>query len=230
MEHGRIDPKADSAVSKACRHAVFVVFEGDEAGRGDLFAVFDKTVKATADVHQVQTLFLQALPERVRFKLRVLLLLPHRLAFLFQPVIERFKRVKSRCFMPQCIPTILHRFFHLTFFPTGCRITEISFKQIMTGHRLEAFVHHPFFATTNFIDSRFHVVVNTALRNSTKHPEGLRVRIKQHFVGLRPVGPLVTDFTVTELKVRDLYFHLLATNGHPVLAPVKLKRFTWREL
>ncbi|CSI75116.1 Uncharacterised protein [Vibrio cholerae] len=30
--------------------------------------------------------------------------------------------------------------------------------------------------------------------------------------------------------MRDLYFHLLATNGHPVLAPVKLKRFTWREL
>jgi hypothetical protein len=47
--------------------------------------------------------------------------------------------------------------------------------------------------------------------------------VKQHFVGLRPIGADIERTAVTQLKVGDLQLHPFAGNDCPIFAPVKLE-------
>jgi len=50
--------------------------------------------------------------------------------------------------------------------------------------------------------------------------------IKQHFVGLQPIGADKERTAVTQLKVGDLQLHPFAGNDRPIFAPVKLEGLT----
>jgi hypothetical protein len=131
--------------------------------------------------------------------------------------------------MPDAIAGIAYILLDLAFFPTCCRITEFRFKQEVADHGLEPLIDVSPLAAIHLIDSRFHVVVNTSLRDTTQGDKGVVMGIKQHLMGLQWVGPQHKGPAVTEFEVGNLQFGSLTTNDHPVLGSVERKGFAWSE-
>ena len=108
--------------------------------------------------------------------------------------------------MPDAIARVAYILLNLPFLPTCRRITERRFKQAVADHRLAPLVDISALATTYLIDSRFHVVVDASLRDTTQGDKGVVVGIKQHLMGWQGVGPQHKSPTVTELEVGAAWF------------------------
>ena len=67
---------------------------------------------------------------------------------------------------------------------------------------------------------------DTTLRYAIPGHKGMVMGIKQHFVGLQPIGADKERTAVTQLKVGDLQLHPFAGNDRPIFAPVKLEGLT----
>src|SRR3546814_2634297 len=61
-------------------------------------------------------------------------------------------------------------------------------EQVVTGHGSEPLIDLPAFTLADPVYSRLHIVEYTTLRHAAQHPECMRQRIEQHFVGLKQVG------------------------------------------
>lgn len=118
---------------------------------------------------------------------------------------------------------ILHHLLDLTFFPARSGIAEIGFKQIVIDYRLKSAVNGALLTAANFIDGRFHVDVNSALRYAAKHTEGVVVCIEQHLMSLGKVGAQKECKTTTELEICHLQLDLGAGNYGPAVTAIKLK-------
>ena len=59
----------------------------------------------------------------------------------------------------------------------------------MAGHGQEPGVDVPFLTAADPVDGGAHIVIDAALGNAAKHPEGMGVGIEQHLVGLQQIGP-----------------------------------------
>ena len=79
-------------------------------------------------------------------------------------------------------------------------------KEIGIGRfDVDAFNYDPTgLALANRVDSRLHVVVDPTLRNTTKDPKGMPMRIKQHFMLLLVIGPKDEGSAVRQLKLGNL--------------------------
>ncbi len=106
---------------------------------------------------------------------------------------------------------------------------EFRFKQEVADHGLKPLVDVSALAAIHLIDSRFHVVVNTSLRDTAQGDKGVVMGIKQHLMGLQGIGPQHKGPAVTELKMGNLQLGSLTANDDPVLRPVELKGLAWGE-
>src|SRR3546814_13384621 len=67
-------------------------------------------------------------------------------------------------------------------------MAKIRLEQVVTGHGSEPRIDLPAFTLADPVYSRLHIVEYTTLRHAAQHPECMRQRIEQHFVGLKQVG------------------------------------------
>ena len=107
---------------------------------------------------------------------------------LFQPVVQCLEVWEDRGDLPQSMARIADFLLNLAFFPTGSRIAELCFKDIVAGHRQEACVHIALLAAPDTINSRLHIAVYATARNAAEHAEGMPMGIEQHLVGLQQIG------------------------------------------
>lgn len=83
---------------------------------------------------------------------------------------------------------------------------------------METLVNRTVLATANFVDGGFHVVVDAALGYPTKRGERVVVRIKQHLVRRRQVGPHEEGpFARFQLGVPLILTPLPGEGCHPVV-------------
>jgi hypothetical protein len=95
---------------------------------------------------------------------------------------------------------------------------------------MEAFVDLALLAASNLVHRSLHVVVDAALGNAAEGHKRVVMRIKQHLMRLRQIGPHEVRTAVAELEVGDLQLGADAVDLDPVLAPVELEGFAGREL
>src|SRR3546814_20960807 len=67
-------------------------------------------------------------------------------------------------------------------------MAKIRLEQVVTGHGSEPRIDLPAFTLADPVYSRLPIVEYTTLRHPAQHPECMRQRIEQHFVGLKQVG------------------------------------------
>lgn len=130
---------------------------------------------------------------------------------------------------PDSSPAVLHLLFDDAFFPARGHVAEVRIEQIVRAHHGKPGVDHAAFAFVDFVDSRFHVVVDAAPWHTTQRSKRTCMGIKQHLVALAGVRNQPECAAGAQLHVGDLDTSKQATDQQTFFAPVKLKSFTERK-
>ena len=224
----RVDPQADRPVGEGGRHAVAVALEVYEAGRRYSLGVLDEAIEGAAQRHQAGNLVGMHIGDGTG-QTTMLDLAPLLDATLLKPGVQGIDIGEAGQRLPQPTPRILDVLLDLSLLPAGSRVAELWLEQVMAGHGREPGVDLPRLASANPIDCGLHVVEDPALRHAAQHPERLGQGIEQHLVGLEQIGPHDERPAVRQLGMRHLQLRALAGEQGPVLAPVELEGFAWRE-
>ena len=118
----------------------------------------------------------------------------------------------------------LHVFLDLTFLPPGGGRAERGLEQVVAGHGGETRVDLPRLTGADPVDGRAHVVEDAAAGHAAQHAKRRGQSVKQHLVGLQPVGADHKGTAMRQLGVGRLQLDPLARDRAPVLAPVELER------
>ena len=110
--------------------------------------------------------------------------------------------------------------------PARRRVAELRLKDTVTGHRVKARIDVALLAFANPINSRLHVVVNPTSRHTAEDTECVPMSIEQHLMCLKRIRAHQEGTAVWQLDMCNLQLDPLPTNIGPVLAPIKLERFT----
>jgi len=104
---------------------------------------------------------------------------------LFEPDVKFIKATKGGNLMPKPVSRITNILLDLAFFPARRWITKFRGEHKMSHHDLKPGIDRPLLSAAHFINRGFHIIVDTALGNTTQHPEGMIMRIEQHLMGLQ---------------------------------------------
>src|ERR1700749_3860614 len=94
-------------------------------------------------------------------------------AALLQPAVQGVQAAERRHALPKAVPRILDVRLDLSLLPSGSRITELGFEEVVTGHGREPNIDAAFLTAADFVHSSAHVVVDAPPRHPAEHPEGV---------------------------------------------------------
>ena len=213
-----LDRPADSA--RADR--VLVVIEAHEAGLRYRSLRRPEPVKPAADPHELGTLGLEYLPDRLVGQLRVLVRLGVKDALVEQPGVQLRIVRHPQPRHEQALADVADLVLDLSLLPARRRRAGGRLDQVMPAHLQEAAVEPAILADEHCLDRRLHVVVDAARAGPLEEIKGAGVRVEHHLLALARIGPHERHPAVAQPDMSHLDLRRHPVQHDDLMAPVEL--------
>ncbi|MEA2907485.1 MAG: hypothetical protein QOI12_4872 [Alphaproteobacteria bacterium] len=214
----RIGMDLDRTPDSTGGHGVFVVVEAHQAGLGDRCRHCVEAVEPARIGHQLGTLGLEHLPDRLLGQLRMAMRLGVGDAFVEQPGVQFVKVLEPQ---PRREEAFAHQgdlVLDLPLLPARRRRAGHRLDEVMAAHLQEPTIVETLLANEDGRYRRLHVVVDAALACALEQGECpqsslrrlrklVRVGVEHHLLRLARISPHEPHAALTEPDVRHLHRH-----------------------